>query len=126
MQISFFNLLWVFSFLVGLVLFRGVLFVCVWFCRLAGWLLFGGLFVCVDFLFSVRFWLCLRSSDILIIPSIKKLHHCRREKQLPQRATETYLKQGGKGFVHLTGERAGDGASDLSEGDKMDFVPLHV
>lgn len=97
-------------------------------CGFVGWLVgcLGGLFVCVDFSFGVWFWFCLRSSDILIIPSIKKLHHCRREKQLPQRATEIYLKQGGKGFVHLTGERAGDGASDLSEGDKMDFVPLHA
>lgn len=27
--------------------------------------------------------------------------------------------------MQLTGERTGDGASDPSEGDQMEFVPLH-
>lgn len=85
MQISFFNLLWVFSFSVGLDCFCFGGFVCLCVALLVGWLLFGWggnvfLFVwifCLVFGFGLGFFLS--STDILIIPSIKKLHHCRSE-----------------------------------------------
>lgn len=48
-----------------------------------------------------------------------------KEKQLPQRARGTYLKQGGKRVCAAHWGEDGDGASDPSEGGQMEFVPLH-